>query len=94
MSKPIDLSDLLKVDERLDFGWRFAKISDGKLHLKFLYLGKYKVLNDESRVDGDIWYLIIQEKTSGCFAAMIEDQYHEIPKGVRRILLREVKYIE
>lgn len=46
----VDISDLLKVDDRLDYGWREADVNDGYLKIKFPHLGEYKIIVDKSKV--------------------------------------------
>lgn len=35
----VDITDLLKVDDRLPYGWRHAEVKEGVLHLQFPALG-------------------------------------------------------
>lgn len=85
----VDISDLLKIDDRLDYGWREAKVENEILHIDFPNLGEYKVLTEHSEVKDNTWYLKI-EHYWGLHAAAIDNQHHRIPKGVERIVIGEV----
>lgn len=85
----VDITDLLKVDDRLSYGWREAEVDNGNLHIKFPSLGEYRILTDSSKVEDGTWYLQI-ECYWGIHAAIIDEQRYVIPKGVERIVIGNV----
>ncbi|MBU2590164.1 MAG: hypothetical protein KKA65_02610 [Nanoarchaeota archaeon] len=85
MKKKIDISDLLKVDKRLPFNWRFAKIERGKLHLQFPDSG----YNVETRVEDKVMYLDVKIEDS--LALKIQDYFTLVPKGIEIIIYGDIK---
>ncbi len=88
MGKNVDISDLLKVDNRLGFNWRHAEVKNGELNLQFPNKG-YSVVEGESVVKGNIWELYV--RTSNIANCMIHEQSIKIPKGVTKIVYGKIE---
>jgi hypothetical protein len=84
----VDITDLLKVDDRLSYGWREADVDNGNLHIKFPHVGEYRI-TDGSKVEEGTWYLQIEHHW-GLHPAMIDEQHHRIPEGVEKIVIGEI----
>lgn len=85
MDEGIDISDLLKVDDRIVASWRSAEVEEGILYLSFPNTG-YEV--DSISVEDGVMYIGLYIKES--LSPRVAHVEVSVPEGVEKIVYDQI----